>query len=135
MLISDLHKELKFRTSRSSGSGGQHVNKVSTRVELIFDLFHSEVLHTEQKEILQDALKNKLTKEGQLIISSQATRSQWRNRLKAIDKFNQLITKSLQPKPKRKAVKPLQSDKKKRLQLKRRNSEKKAMRKKIFPSD
>lgn len=126
-----LHKELKFRTSRSSGSGGQHVNKVSTRIELIFDLAHSQVLSVEQKERLNETLKSKLTKEGLLIIISQATRSQWRNRKKAVEKFDQLITKGLTPVVKRKKVKPLQSDRKKRLEIKRKQSEKKAWRRKV----
>lgn len=132
MNVEVLHKELKFRTSRSSGSGGQHVNKVSTRVELIFDLHQSELLSPEQKARLSEALKNKLTNEGQLVISCQATRSQHRNRKKAIEKFDALITKALMPVAKRKPVKPLQSDKAKRLDTKRKHSEKKNQRKKVI---
>ena len=132
MDIQKLHKELNFRTSRSSGSGGQHVNKVSTRVELIFDLPHSETLSSEQKALLREALENRLTKEGLLIISCQSSRSQSRNRKKALEKFDLLIEEGLIPPKKRKEVKPLQSDRKKRLKLKRRHAEKKSSRKKVI---
>lgn len=131
MNLKDLHKELKFRASRSSGSGGQHVNKVSTRVELVFDLLHSEVLTVEQKQLLEESLKNKLTKDGLLIVSSQSSRSQMRNRKKALEKFDLLISEGLVPPNERKTVKPLQSDRKRRLQLKRQHSEKKSARKKV----
>lgn len=133
MNIKDLHNELKFRTSRSSGSGGQHVNKVATRVELIFDLIHSDILTPEQKDLLKEALKNRLTKDGLLIVASQASRSQWRNRKKALQKFEELIEDGLKPVAERKTVQPLQSDRKKRLKEKRKQSEKKAMRKKVIP--
>ena len=135
MNIQLLHKELKFRTSRSSGSGGQHVNKVATRVELIFDLTHSEVLTSEQKELLQKSLKNRLTKDGLLIISSQSSRSQLRNRKKTLEKFDQVITEGLIPEKERKEVKTLQSEPKKRLKQKRQHAEKKSARKKVILYD
>lgn len=132
MDINKLQKELKFRTSRSSGSGGQHVNKVSTKVELIFDLTHSEILTAEEKSLLKAALKNRLTKDGLLIISSQASRSQVRNRKKALEKFEWLIAEGLIPEKERKEVTPLQSDRKKRLKIKRQHAEKKSARKKVI---
>ena len=79
--------ELKFSTSRSSGPGGQHVNKVSTKVTLEFDLFSSPNLTDEQKELVRERLANRLTKDGVLLVRSQLTRSQLANKNDAIAKF------------------------------------------------
>ena len=65
----NFEKELKFRTSRSSGSGGQHVNKVSTKVELLFDVLASNLLEETEKEIVLEKLSNIITKEGVLQLS------------------------------------------------------------------
>ena len=73
-------KELHFKASRSSGAGGQHVNKVSSRVELYFDLEKSTILSENEKQLLKQKLASKLTKENHLILSCEATRSQHRNK-------------------------------------------------------
>jgi ribosome-associated protein len=130
-----LHQELKFRTSRASGSGGQHVNKVETRVELLFDVDGSPLLSDPQKKLLHQRLHSRINKEGTLIIASQTHRSQVRNKEEAIAKFDELIQRALKPRPKRKKVKRLTSNPKKRLQAKKRQSEKKAKRKKVNPWD
>ena len=129
-----LHQELKFKTSRSSGSGGQHVNKVETRVELRFDVAGSGILNEYQKALISRHLANRINKDGYLIISSEDSRSQLRNRQIAIFKFDQLITEALRPRKKRRGAGPLQANREKRLQEKRRRSEKKALRGKIMPS-
>jgi ribosome-associated protein len=124
----DLHAELKFRSSRSSGSGGQHVNKVETRVELLFDLEGSVLLSAEQKERIRKALASRITKEGVLAIAASRARSQLLNKSAAIRQFDHLIAQALQPAKKRKPVKPLSSAPEKRLRAKQRQSEKKAAR-------
>lgn len=126
-----LHTELRFRTSRSSGSGGQHVNKVNTQVELLFVVDASEVLTDHQKALIHERLGNRIDQAGILHILSSTTRSQLRNKKIAIEKFDELISEALRPLPRRKKVKPLQADDEKRLQKKRSLSEKKALRKKI----
>ena len=119
MNIQALHKELSFRNSRSSGSGGQHVNKVETRVELCFPLKDSQVLNDAQKTLLSLRLARRLTKDGRLLIFSQRFRSQLMNRKAAIAQFDELILKNLQPEKKRKKLKTPQAEKEKRLKSKR----------------
>lgn len=130
--MESLHRELKFRTARSSGSGGQNVNKVSTKVELLFDVVHSQLLTEEQKELILERLSNRITQEGVLQIASEASRSQLQNKNTAIKKFNQLIFKALQPVKERAEVKAYTADKRKRLQAKKQTSEKKAARRKVI---
>jgi len=131
-----LHKELTFRTSRSSGSGGQHVNKVETRVELLFDVNMSQELDVQQKTKIWEKLENRINKEGILIVSSQASRSQLKNKKTAIKKFDELIEKALSKKKKKKRkAKPFVANKKKRLKAKKKHAEKKALRKKVVPGD
>ncbi|HET8963420.1 MAG TPA: alternative ribosome rescue aminoacyl-tRNA hydrolase ArfB [Chitinophagales bacterium] len=115
--------EFNFKTSRSSGAGGQNVNKVSTKVELDFDVLHSTLLNAEQKEIILDKLSGKLTKEGVLQIVVQAERSQLANKEIAIKKFYDLLNKCFIVTKKRKATKPSRSSKEKRLKAKKRDSE------------
>ncbi len=134
MLMKDLGKEVKYKTSRSSGSGGQHVNKVETKVELYFDIPASDSLNDKEKYRLQEELKNRINKDGVLIVSSQATRSQALNRSKVWKKFQRLVKSALRPKKKRKAVGSLQANPRKRLESKRKQAEKKQARKKVMPS-
>ena len=127
----NFEKELKFRTSRSSGSGGQHVNKVSTKVELLFDVLSSELLEDAEKEIVLEKLSNIITKEGVLQMTAQSTRSQLRNKELVIEKFYTKMNKALTPdKPRKKTRKP-RAVKEKRLEQKRRTSAKKELRKKV----
>ncbi|MCF6297519.1 MAG: aminoacyl-tRNA hydrolase, partial [Flavobacteriaceae bacterium] len=84
-------KELEFNFSRSSGPGGQHVNKVNTKVGLRFDVSGSKILNEEQKELLMEKLANKLTKEGVLVLSSQEARSQLLNKELVIEKLDKLL--------------------------------------------
>jgi len=122
-------RELVFSASRSSGPGGQHVNKTSTKVELRFNIPNSVLFTNEEKEILLDKLKNKINSEGELIIVSQESRSQLKNKETALIKFYELIEKALTPEKKRKPIKLTQAAKEKRLEAKRIQSKKKEQRK------
>lgn len=124
-----LLNELSFKATRSSGPGGQHVNKTSTRVELSWSLEQSKVLTDEQKALLQDKLQNRISKEGILLLASQNSRSQHKNKEDVIKRFLNLIEKSLQRPKKRKKTKPSKASKIKRLSNKKAHSEKKANRK------
>ena len=129
-----LIQELKFRTSRSSGAGGQHVNKVETKVELLFNLEESNALSKEEKDNARKRLAKKINKAGILILSSQKTRSQLANKEIVIEEFLKLMERAVKPPKKRKKVKPLTADREKRLSKKKRQSEKKAARKKVDAS-
>lgn len=127
----DFSRELVFKASRSSGKGGQHVNKVSSRIELLFDVTRSSLLNHEEKRRVRKTLKNKISKEGILRIICQTSRSQLKNKKLATERFEQLITQALQVQKVRIPVKPTKGMIESRLQKKQRQSEKKAMRKKV----
>lgn len=121
--------ELVFTASRSSGPGGQHVNKVSTRIELRFNIPGSQLLSTEEKAILMEKLGNRISKEGNLLLVSQSERSQLENRNKVLERFTRLLNKALEPVKMRRATKPTQAARMKRLKRKRNQADKKARRK------
>jgi ribosome-associated protein len=122
-------REIVFSTSRSSGPGGQHVNKVSTKIELRFNIPASKLLTVEQKGIILERLKNRITDEGTLIIISQASRSQAKNKKTALEKFFRLIENALKPLKSRIATQPSASSKEKRLEDKRKVAYRKEHRK------
>jgi len=93
----DLMTELSFKTARSGGKGGQHVNKVSSKVLLIWDLQNSNVFDEDEKALLKDRLLNRLTKHDMLQLESSEDRSQLRNKEIVIDRFLNLINESLIP--------------------------------------
>ena len=129
-LIDQLKGELKFKTSRSGGKGGQNVNKVSSKVELDFDIMNSFFLSGEQKIILFKRLATRITKEGILQVVSQTDRSQLGNKEIALKNFGLLIQNALKPEKKRKPTKPSKSSKVKRLDTKKKHAEKKQYRRK-----
>jgi ribosome-associated protein len=98
-----IQSEVTFRTSRSSGAGGQNVNKVSTRVEALWNYDQSSLLNEEQKQIISEKLKGRINSEGTLIVSCEETRSQLDNKERAIKKLMMLIEKAFfKPKPRKK---------------------------------
>ncbi|MGW1454667.1 alternative ribosome rescue aminoacyl-tRNA hydrolase ArfB [Salegentibacter agarivorans] len=121
-------RELSFKAVRSSGAGGQHVNKTSSKVELYFDLEASEGLLEEEKARLIKKLATRLTKENLLILNSEESRSQHKNKELVVAKFFELLRENIKkPKP-RKKTKPSKAAKLKRLKAKKINAEKKARR-------
>ena len=117
--IPDLSPEFIFQASRSSGPGGQNVNKVNSKVELRFNISGSALLNEEQKEILLIKLNSKINAEGFLMIVSQRDRSQLVNKEDTIRKAYEMIEKALRPVKKRKSTKPTRSSVEKRLTEKR----------------
>ena len=130
MNTENLIKELSFKAIRSSGAGGQHVNKVSSKIELSFDLENSTELSDKQKELLTKKLSTKLTKENKLILFCDEGRSQHKNKEIVIKRFIDLIKAELKRPKKRKATKPSKASIQKRLLSKKKHSQKKSTRKK-----
>ncbi|MBL4568446.1 MAG: aminoacyl-tRNA hydrolase [Flavobacteriaceae bacterium] len=126
----NLIKELNFKAIRSSGAGGQHVNKVSSKIVLSFDIANSNEFSEEQSVLLCQNLATRLTKEQVLILTSDESRSQHKNKELVIKRFLALIEKGLQvPKP-RKATKPSKASVKRKMVNKQQQSAKKTLRKK-----
>lgn len=128
----NFEKEFEFITSRSSGKGGQHVNKTNTKVELRFNISKSELLNDEEKKLIQKNLSSRISNDGILQIVSQKTRSQLKNKKDCIDKFYELLEKALTIQKKRKKTKRSLKSILKRLENKKKQSDKKDSRKKDF---
>jgi ribosome-associated protein len=126
----ELIKTVTFKTSRSGGKGGQNVNKVSSKVELIFNVEETMLFSDEEKALLLERLKTKIDSEGNLHIVAQVDRSQLANKEIAIKKFIDLLTKSLKIQKKRKPTKIPKSVVENRLNNKLANANKKENRKK-----
>jgi ribosome-associated protein len=126
-----LQSEINFSVSRSSGPGGQNVNKVNSKVTLKFDVVGSKVLSAEEKEVILKKLGAKLTTDGVLILTSQDNRSQLENKQAVILKFEKTIAKAFERKKPRKATKPSKGAIQKRIQNKKQLSEKKKWRQKF----
>ena len=123
-------KEIKWRFSRSSGPGGQNVNKIESRVEIIFNLEDSKVLNDYQKEILKRNLKNKLVNNS-LRLTVQEHRNQLLNRQLALMKLSLIIKNALnKPFQFRKSTQPTKASQKKRVEVKKKRGELKKSRQK-----
>ena len=120
--------ELEFVTSRSSGPGGQNVNKVNTKVTLRWPVVASVILSSEERDTITQKLASRITLEGELVISAQDKRSQLQNKEAALAKLDELLTKAFVKKKKRKATKPSKGAAQKRIESKKRQGEKKKMR-------
>lgn len=123
-------KECVFKAVKSSGSGGQHVNKVATKIELYFSIHDSIELDIEEKEQLLITLKSRLTNQGVLILQCGETRSQLKNKELITNRFIEILTKGLEKPKERKKSKTPKSVKQKRLENKKRTAQKKENRKK-----
>jgi ribosome-associated protein len=131
LLKQDFSAEFQFQASRSGGAGGQNVNKVSTKVELRFNVLNSTLLNDSQKDLIQKKCKNQINSEGELIIVSQEERTQLRNKNTVIKKFKDLLIKSLTTPKKRIQVTPTAGMIAERLKNKKMASDKKANRGRI----
>ena len=124
----DILKELKFKAVRSGGAGGQHVNKVSTKIELFFDVNTSNALSEKEKERLLLKLGHRLTKENILLLQCDESRSQHKNKDLAIKRFLEVIDNALKIPKKRRKTKPSRSSIEKRLRSKKKAAQKKVNR-------
>jgi ribosome-associated protein len=127
--------ELEFRFSRSSGPGGQHVQRSDTRVELLFNVAASPSLTDEQRARILSRLGNQIDGEGVLRVVSSATRSQLENREEAVRRFQALLASALRQQKRRVATKPSAAAREARLAQKRVRSQHKATRRKVNRSD
>jgi len=127
-----LATEVFFRATRSSGKGGQHVNKVATRVEAWWDIYNSHFLTPEQKELLFAALEKKVHKDGHIIVVSSETRSQLQNKEIAFAKLLEMVEKALTIPKERKPTRPSKAVIERRKQAKQRQAEKKQWRRGLF---
>jgi ribosome-associated protein len=126
----DILRELQFKAVRSSGAGGQHVNKVSTKIELVFDLEASAALSDLEKERIASKLSSRLTKENVLLLQCDESRSQHKNKALVIKRFLETIENALKVPKKRRKTKPSRSSIEKRLKSKKKSAQKKANRSK-----
>ena len=117
--------ELDVRVSRSSGAGGQHVNKTSSRVEIFWNIVGSRAISEEQRARLREKLASKLTMEGSIRVVASDMRSQSRNRELAEERLAELVRRALVIPRKRRATKPTRAAKEARLDSKKRHSTKK----------
>lgn len=125
-----ISKEASFKAVRSSGPGGQHVNKTSSKVILSFNIDNSSILTEVEKELLIRKLQNRITTQNDLILECSETRSQHKNKELVLVRFKELIISALKKPKKRKKTKPTKASKFKRLRAKKLHSEKKTNRQK-----
>jgi ribosome-associated protein len=127
--------ELHFRFARSSGPGGQHVNRSATQVELLFDVAHSPSLSEAQRQRVLNRLRSRIDQEGILHLVSQETRSQLRNREEVVERFQMLMREALRVPKRRLPTRPTQASRERRLKEKRRRSEIKRDRRPVQPDE
>lgn len=128
----DLQKEVTYKTSRSGGKGGQNVNKVSSKVELLFDIQQSLLFTDEEKALVLSKLQSRLNKDGYLQVMCEEERSQYLNKEKALEKLHLIIIRSLHRPKVRKATRPSKAMVAARLANKKLQAAKKENRKKDF---
>ncbi|MEN0055041.1 MAG: alternative ribosome rescue aminoacyl-tRNA hydrolase ArfB [Mucilaginibacter sp.] len=129
---STLQTEITYKTSRSGGKGGQNVNKVSSKVELLFNINESGLFTEEEKLLLADKLQNRLNKDGLVQVICDEERSQYLNKEKAMERLILLLTKALQKPKARKPTKVSKAAKAARLDNKKKHAAKKENRKVSF---
>ena len=128
----DLQKEITYKTSRSGGKGGQNVNKVSSKVELLFSIDNSLLFNEEEKQLLNSKLQSRFNKDGLVQVVCDEERSQYLNKGKAVERLIVLLARALHRHKNRKATKPGKAAKAARLNSKRLQAEKKENRKNNF---
>nr|WP_295672090.1 alternative ribosome rescue aminoacyl-tRNA hydrolase ArfB [uncultured Mucilaginibacter sp.] len=128
----DLQKEITYKTSRSGGKGGQNVNKVSSKVELLFSVDNSAIFSDGDKELISLKLQSRFNKDGLIQVICDEERSQYLNKEKAVERLILLLTRALHQPKIRKATKVSKAAKMARLEKKRLNSVKKENRKNKF---
>ncbi|WP_439698936.1 alternative ribosome rescue aminoacyl-tRNA hydrolase ArfB [Mucilaginibacter sp. AW1-7] len=128
----DLQKEINYKTSRSGGKGGQNVNKVSSKVELLFDVAGSGLFTDDEKLLLTGKLQNRLNKDGLVQVICDEERSQYLNKEKAVERLIALLGRALQVQKVRKPIKVSKAAKAARLDNKKRQSAKKENRGKNY---
>ena len=126
----DLQKEIFYKTSRSGGKGGQNVNKVSSKVELLFSVSNSALFNDDEKALLNNKLQSRFNKDGLIQVICDEERSQYLNKEKAVERLILLLTKALHKPKARKATKVSKAAKAARLESKRLNAVKKEGRRK-----
>ncbi|HEY72974.1 MAG: aminoacyl-tRNA hydrolase [Chloroflexi bacterium] len=127
--------EIQLEFVRASGPGGQNVNKVSTSVQLRFDVRHSPSLPDDVRARLTHLAGRRMTEDGMLIIEARQFRSQERNRRDAVDRLLELIRKAAEKPEVRRKTRPTRASRRRRLEAKRRRSEKKRLRRSLPPAE
>lgn len=125
----DIENEFKFTTSRSSGPGGQSVNKVNSKVTLRWDLKNSISIDDEQRLRITEKLAKLINSEGEIVLSAQTHRSQLQNKEEVNHKLDGLLSKAFIVRKARKRTKPTKASRQKRLTAKKKQSDKKKLRK------
>ncbi len=127
--------ELRFRFTRSSGPGGQHVNRSATQVELTFDVAHSPSLSEAQRERILAALATRIDREGVLHLAASGSRSQLENREQAVRRLQALLRRALHVPRQRRPTRPSPAERERRLAGKRQRAETKARRRRAREED